>query len=106
MGKPLGVPVISNRRRKPVKRLFAACGFTQSWQIAMVMLALLVSSPRALAHDLGAMSVACTFNRDGSYVVHIAIDREHLPPAMKSIDDQRLTSQFIDQAQFRFDGVI
>jgi hypothetical protein len=64
LGKLVGVAVV---RAAEVKR-----------RLAFVCLAAAVGIP-LLAHELGLVQVEATFRKDGTYVVDLLVDREHLP---------------------------
>jgi len=49
------------------RRLLAACCFAASLGLPL------------LAHELGLIQVEATFQKDGTYVVDLLVDREHLP---------------------------
>jgi len=49
--------------------------------VAVVFVAALLASP-LLAHELGMVQVEATFQKDGTYVVDLLVDREHLSPGI------------------------
>jgi hydrogenase/urease accessory protein HupE len=68
--------------------------------VAALLFALFLASP-LLAHELGMVQVEATFQKDGTYVVDLLVDREHMPPgsvlgdiergAVLSFDGRRVT---------------
>jgi hydrogenase/urease accessory protein HupE len=50
-------------------------------RIAALFFAALLASP-LLAHELGMVQVEATFQKDGTYIVDLNVDREHLPPGI------------------------
>jgi hypothetical protein len=50
-------------------------------RIAALFVAVLLASP-LLAHELGMAQVEATFQKDGTYVVDLIVDREHIPPGL------------------------
>jgi hypothetical protein len=70
------------RTAPPVKRVVAA------FCLAFAL--------RLHAHELGMAKVEATFLRDGTYVVDLLIDREHLPPGTSLPDIARSTELSFD----------
>ena len=53
--------------------------------IATLFAAVLFASP-LFAHELGMVQVEATFQKDGTYVVDLNVDREHIPPGVTLSD--------------------
>ncbi|MEA2569060.1 MAG: hypothetical protein QOI24_1061 [Acidobacteriota bacterium] len=49
------------------------------FRLAAFIVAIALASPLA-AHELGMVQVDAAFQKDGTYVVELLVDREHLPP--------------------------
>jgi len=72
--------------------------------LAVLSLAAVLSSP-ARAHELGLVQVEGTFRRDGTYVVDLLVDLEHLPPQTsgKTSPDAFL-HDLVESSLLSFDG--
>ena len=65
-------------------------------RIAALFVAGLLAAP-LLAHELGMMQVEATFQKDGTYIVDLIVDREHLSPGVT-------LSEIEKSAVLAFDG--
>jgi hydrogenase/urease accessory protein HupE len=63
---------------------------------AAILIAVSIAFP-LLAHELGMVQVEAMFQKDGTYVVDLLIDREHIPPQITLADLER-------SAVLAFDG--
>ena len=61
------------------------------------LLSLLFLTAPLFAHDLGVVQADATFKRDGTYVIDLRVDPEHLLPGMT-------VKSFADDARLFFDG--
>ena len=74
--------------------------------LAALCVAVALVSP-ALAHELGLVQVEGTFQRDGTYVVDLLIDLEHLPPQTSGkTSAEALLQDLADSSLLSFDGRI
>ena len=65
-----------------------------------------LASP-ALAHEIGLVQVEGTFQRDGTYVLDLLIDLEHLPPQTSGkTSTDALLRDLADSSLLSFDGRI
>lgn len=64
--------------------------------VAALIVASLLAAP-LLAHELGMMQVEATFQKDGTYVVDLIVDREHISPGVTISDIEK-------SAVLAFDG--
>lgn len=65
-------------------------------RIAALFVAVFLASP-LFAHELGMVQVEATFQKDGTYVVDLIVDREHIPPDVTLSDIEK-------SAVLAFDG--
>lgn len=56
--------------------------------LAALFVAVLLASP-LLAHELGMVQVEATFQKDGTYIVDLNVDREHLSPGITPADIEK-----------------
>jgi hydrogenase/urease accessory protein HupE len=56
--------------------------------LAALFVAVLLASPLA-AHELGMVQVEATFQKDGTYVVDLLVDREHISPGITPADIEK-----------------
>jgi hypothetical protein len=56
--------------------------------VAALLVAFLLTSP-LLAHELGMVQVEATFQKDGTYIVDLLVDREHLSPGITPADIEK-----------------
>lgn len=72
--------------------------------LSALSLALASCSP-VLAHELGLVQVEGTFQKDGSYVVDLLVDLEHLPPQTSGATSaDALLRDLEDSSLLSFDG--
>ncbi len=64
------------------------------------VLILVVVAATATAHELGTIRTTASFGKDGTYVVELIVDREHLPPGVAA----RPLSNLARGARIAFDG--
>jgi hydrogenase/urease accessory protein HupE len=57
-------------------------------RIVALLVAALLGSP-LLAHELGMVQVEATFQKDGTYIVDLNVDREHLSPGITPADIEK-----------------
>lgn len=70
-----------------------------------LLLAAAFASP-ALAHELGLVQVEGTFQKDGTYVVDLLVDLEHLPPSPSGrTSPETLLRDLREWSRLSFDGV-
>jgi hydrogenase/urease accessory protein HupE len=74
-------------------------------RLLAIALALVALARPAPAHELGLVQVEGTFRKDGSYVVDLLVDLEHLPPATSGrVTPEALLDELASKAALSFDG--
>lgn len=64
-------------------------------RFAALFVAALLTSP-LFAHELGMVQVEAVFQKDGTYVVDLNVDREHLPPGITPAEIEKSAALMFD----------